>query len=153
MPIDRIEIDGELEAQRKLEQVITDLRGRPFLSAMQNAAAGVASDAKRLAPVDTGRLRASITPEVRMDGDVVLGVVGTVVKYAAAMELGTRPHFPPVSALEVWAQRHGVNAFAVARAISKRGLQPRRYLQGALEKNQGRIVRIIGEAVGRIVLK
>lgn len=150
--LDRIEITGAVETQRKLDQVITDLHGRPFLQAMREATLVVTADAKRLAPVDTGRLRASITPEVRQaDDKTVIGVVGTVVKYAAAMELGARPHFPPISALQVWADRHGINAFLVARSISRNGLKARRYLQGALEKNQARIVRIIGEGVARIV--
>lgn len=152
--LDKLEITGAVETQRKLDQVITDLHGRPFLQAMHNATLVVTADAKRMAPVDVGRLKNSITPEVRMAGDnTVIGVVGTVVKYAAAMELGARPHFPPISALQVWATRHGANAFLVARAISRNGLKPRRYLQGALEKNQARIVRIIGEGVARIISK
>lgn len=48
--------------------------------------------AKRAAPVDTGRLRASITHEVedhRAELEVV-GRVGTNVEYAIYQELGTR---------------------------------------------------------------
>lgn len=45
--------------------------------------------AKRLCPVDTGRLRASITEELRHDGQGLVEVVGTDVNYAAYVELGT----------------------------------------------------------------
>jgi HK97 gp10 family phage protein len=53
----------------------------------RNEAAGimVESAAKRLAPVDTGRLRASITHDSDEDG----AVVGTNVEYAPMQELGT----------------------------------------------------------------
>lgn len=46
--------------------------------------------AKQLCPVDTGRLRASISWRMERDGDQVVGVVGTNVEYAAYVELGTR---------------------------------------------------------------
>lgn len=44
--------------------------------------------AKRLCPVDTGRLRSSITSELGKDGDGLLAVVGTNVEYAARIEFG-----------------------------------------------------------------
>ncbi len=155
MPLIETEIKGLLETQRKLEQVVADLRGQPMLTAMRDATLIVQRSARQLAPVDTGRLRASITPEVRgdpMSGNIT-GVVGSNVEQAAPMELGTKPHFPPLSALQVWARRHGVNAYAVARAIALRGLKPRRYLQGAFEQNRERVVQIIGDGVAKIVNK
>lgn len=33
----------------------------------------------------------------------------------------TKPHFPPVKALEGWSQRKGLNPYLVARAIAKKG--------------------------------
>ena len=51
--------------------------------AMKEAVLIVEADAKRNAPVDTGRLRASITNEVRkITRDVIEGRVGTNVEYA-----------------------------------------------------------------------
>lgn len=46
--------------------------------------------AKRLCPVDTGRLRSSITNELGQDGQGLLATIGTNVEYAAYVELGTR---------------------------------------------------------------
>ena len=152
MPID-VTVKGHIEARNKLLQVARDLRGDEFVDAMQTATLMVERDAKLLAPVDTGRLRASITGEVRVEGNSVQGVVGSNVLYAPYMELGTRPHFPPVRALAVWARRHGMNAFLVARAISVRGTKPREFLQRAFEQNRVRIVAMLGDAVGRIVRK
>lgn len=46
--------------------------------------------AKRLAPVDTGRLRSSIAWEIGQEGTFIVGRVGTNVHYAPYLELGTR---------------------------------------------------------------
>lgn len=45
--------------------------------------------AKALCPVDTGRLRSSITNTLTTDGDGVVGIVGTDVEYAPYVEMGT----------------------------------------------------------------
>lgn len=146
-----VEIKGLREAQQKAEQVVRDLHGVPMLNAMRDSALLVQRDARKLAPVDTGRLRSSITPEIRSQGKDIVGVVGSNVKYAAFMELGTRPHWPPIGALEVWARRHGTSAFAVARAIARRGTKPRRYLQNAFLQNKVRIYNRLSRAVAEIV--
>jgi HK97 gp10 family phage protein len=45
--------------------------------------------AKRLCPVDTGRLRASITSTVAVDSQGLYGIVGSNVSYAGYVEFGT----------------------------------------------------------------
>lgn len=110
----------------------------------------VTRSARKNAPVDTGVLRASIMPGSRRQGDITVGVVGSNVHYAPFMELGTRPHWPPIDALETWARRHGTTAFLVARAIARRGLRPRRYLQRALDDNARRIRQLIGNYVSKV---
>ncbi len=151
----RAEVKGLRETQAKIDQVIRDMRGEPMLEAMRDATLLVTGTARTLAPVDTGRLRASILPEVRSNAltGSVMGVVGSNVDYAPYMELGTKAHFPPLSALEVWAKRHGTTAFVVAKAIARKGIKARRFLQGGIEQNESKIVNLIGDAVGRIVEK
>ncbi|MCU0515233.1 MAG: HK97 gp10 family phage protein, partial [Anaerolineae bacterium] len=139
MPISGVEIRGLVEAQQKIAQVVRDLRGEAYLRGMREATLMVTRSAKLRAPVDTGRLRASITPTVQRSGETVTGVVGTNVKYAAAVELGSRPHYPPIAPLKVWARRKGLNAYAVANAIAKRGTEPRRFLQQAFDENKNAI--------------
>jgi HK97 gp10 family phage protein len=147
-----IDIRGLKETQAKMEQVVRDLRGEPFLSGMRQATLLVQRDAKINAPVDTGRLRASITPEVRVQGRTVQGVVGSNVIYAPFVELGTRPHWPPPGALATWAARHGFSSeFLVRRAIGLRGTKAVKYLERAFVANKDRIVQLIGNAVARIV--
>lgn len=49
--------------------------------------------AKRNAPVDTGRLRSSITEELTRDGDELVETIGTDVEYGLYVEVGTH-HAP-----------------------------------------------------------
>lgn len=56
---------------------------------LQRRALQVDRAAKRLCPVDTGRLRSSITNELGTDADGLVAVVGTDVEYAPHVELGT----------------------------------------------------------------
>ena len=85
-----IEIRGLKETQANMERIVRDLRGEPYLSAMRRATLLVQRSAKQKAPVDTGRLRASITPEVRWSGNVATGVVGSNVKYSCVYNANTR---------------------------------------------------------------
>lgn len=45
--------------------------------------------AKRLCPVDTGRLRSSINHELERDAEGLVGKVGTNVEYGPHVEFGT----------------------------------------------------------------
>jgi HK97 gp10 family phage protein len=149
----KAEIKGLKEAQAKMEQTAKDLRGSAMQDAMWDATLVVEAQARRLAPVDTGRLRASIVPQVVQRDNVVKGIVGSNVKYAPYMELGARPHWPPLAALEVWARRHHTSAFLVARAIARRGTKARRFLQRAVMENRNKIGEILSRTIGRIVEK
>jgi len=85
------DVDGLEETKRKMEQVARDLHGRPMVDGMQKAVLLVVRGAKKNAPVDTGRLRASITGEVAPTGIYgrgmgVQGIVGTNVSYALVQE-------------------------------------------------------------------
>jgi HK97 gp10 family phage protein len=121
----RAEIKGYKELQKKQEQVVRDLRGAPFLQAMRDAVLIVQRAAKANTPVDTGRLRASIMPEVRTIGRVVTGIIGTNVVYAAKVE---RPG--PVRAS---------------------GRRP--YMKPALEENRDKVIKKLNSGIARIVEK
>jgi HK97 gp10 family phage protein len=57
-------------------------------------------------PVDTGRLRGSITTQLLYaDMRGAMARVGPHVEYGIFVEMGTRPHLAPVG--ERWARRHG----------------------------------------------
>jgi len=79
-------VHGVAEAQAKINQVAKDLHGEPLRKAMQDATLIVTRQAKIYSPVDTGRLRASITPEIVTRDTVVQGIVGSNVFYAPFQE-------------------------------------------------------------------
>jgi len=58
-------------------------------SNMAKATAIVERQAKEDCPVDTGRLRSSITGKQEREGDKIIGIVGTNVEYAPHVEYGT----------------------------------------------------------------
>lgn len=156
-----VELKGMKEMQKKFDQITADLHGDPMRGGMAEATMLVTRDARRNAPVDMGTLRASIVPEVVVRTTTVTGIVGSNVKWAPYMEFGTRPFWPPWRPLFEWASRKvrvsGGDAGALAAgariAIAARGIKARRYLQSALEDNAGKIFRILGDVVGRIVSK
>ncbi|MFO1322220.1 MAG: HK97 gp10 family phage protein [Burkholderiales bacterium] len=53
----------------------------------------------------TEALRASIISERRDSGPDVQAAVFSPLNYAAAVELGTRPHYPPIEPLQDWVRK------------------------------------------------
>lgn len=165
----RAEVKGLKETQRNLEQAVKDLRGSTLTNAMRDATLMVNRDAKKnlvgyqsptVGGVNTGILRASITPQVTLQGSTVQGVVGSNKTYAPYVEFDTRPHWPYAKGIPMenqpivlWARRHGANAYLVARAISQRGTYGKHFLQKAFDANKDKIERRIGQAVEAIVSK
>lgn len=112
-------------------------------------AKAAATEARRLAPVDLGRLRDSIRPGVRLEGQRAVALVNAGAPYAAVMERGRRrgARMPPVAALVPWVRRKlGIAdrrkarsvAFVVARKIRQRGLKARRFLERGLKSVRAR---------------
>lgn len=71
-------------------------------AAMERCGAEMERHAKQLAPVDTGRLRNSITHETEATGGKFTAIVGTNVEYGPAIELGTskmaaQPYLKPAA--------------------------------------------------------
>lgn len=142
----RVEIRGLNETRQALENVARSLHGDEMIDTMYKATNLVLRDSKKFAPVDTGRLRTSITSEVRSVNFPrrVEGVVGSNVEYAPYIHDGTDHNkMPPIAALQGWARRHNTNAFLVARAILRRGgLKGTFFFKRAVDKNRPAINRI-----------
>jgi len=83
---------GLAELTSKLEALDDD---ESHKAAMSRIVLQIERDAKKNAPVDTGNLKGSIESEVRIEGGgagglEIAGFVGSNVKYAPFVELGTR---------------------------------------------------------------
>lgn len=76
---------------------------------------------------DLGNLANSILVDLTADG--MTAEIGPQAPYGPHVEHGTKPHFPPLDALERWAKRHGFDsAWPIAKAISEKGTPARPYL-------------------------
>lgn len=169
---------GRREA-RALMAATLDIRldgGATLLRALQQAPEVVAEELRRFAqaavpyleaevkdrtPAVHGLLRASIAGSVGSVASGVLGVVGTAQPYAVPVELGTKPHFPPVQALEDWVQaRLGARgadirriAWLVARKIARHGTQGQFMFRDAFAAAQPELTRQFDAAVARIAAR
>lgn len=159
----RLSVKGANEARQSLENVAKELHGPQMVQGMQQAVHILMADAKKFSPVDTGRLRSSIAGTVSQVGfpqKRIQGIVGTNIEYAPYMEYGTgifagngRVKMPPIEALQGWARRHNTSAYMIARTIYLRGgLRARRFFQRSVERNEARVVQILGDRV-RIIIE
>lgn len=83
------------------------------------------------------------------------GHVGTALVYAESVELGTKPHFPPVAPIADWARaKLGLTedeaervAYMIARKISKHGTKGAHMFTDALAATEEQIIAIIKSAL------
>ncbi len=105
-----------------------------------------------------GLLRGSIFGVEKVSDTQVIGVVGTAQKYALPVELGSRPHFPPVEPLIDWVKvKLGVPehearsvAFLVARKIARTGTKGAFAFTHTFERQQPALRTIFSRARDRI---
>lgn len=104
-------------------------------------------------------LRASVFHEETVSGFGVQGLVGTPMSYAVPVEIGTKPHFPPIEPLIDWVKaKFGLTsekaargaAFAVAKKISQRGTVGQFPFQLTFLAQTEQIERIFAQARDRI---
>lgn len=103
----------------------------------------------RTAPaMDTGNLATSILAE--FSPKKIEAEIGPTAKYGPYVEFGTKPHFPPMEALEAWARHHGFeSAWPICKAIAERGLRARPYLTPAYDDFEGELVIRIERVLGK----
>lgn len=116
---------------------------------------------KLLTPVGAGpiHLRDTIFQKVQISGVAVSGILGSPAKYGEAVEMGTKPHFPPIAPIEFWVEKKlGITgksarsvAFCIARAISKRGTEKAEMFGKGFEENEAEVIRILDEIPADIV--
>ena len=74
----------------------------------------------------TGNLKRSIG--FTIVPEALTSVIKPAEPYADFVELGTRPHVPPIDALTPWADMHGINPWALQRSIAKKGTMAHPYI-------------------------
>lgn len=94
------------------------------------ASSFVANLMRLRAPVGVnGALRDSIDSLIAITPLTATSEIKPHVSYADAVELGSKPHRPPIGPLQAWADMHGINVWALAASIAKKGTQPHPYIQ------------------------
>lgn len=147
------------EVLKRLAQV-PELLAHNLTAAMLEAELLLEREAKTRAPVGlsgAAGLRGSIAAiPPFMDGDTLTGGIGTSAPYAVPVELGSKPHFPPVQPLADWvtaklgvgdaAEARGI-AFCIARKIAAHGTKGQHFFKAALNDNEPAIKAMFDKAV------
>lgn len=152
MPAD-LRIDVDLSGLTDLTRRYPATARKARLRRLTEAVLLLERDVKLNTPVGAGpiHLRDTIFSRVQ-DGDpVTVGIVGTPLQHGLPVEMGTKPHFPPVAPIRHWVERKlGLSgreadsaAFAIARAISKRGTKGAGMFAKAIEDNEAAIIRLL----------
>ena len=110
---------------------------------------------KLLTPEGAGpiHLRDTIFHKIERRGISVRGVISTPAIYGEAVELGTKPHFPPAAQIQYWVEKKfGLSggdakstAFFVARAISRRGTKGAKMFHRGLKENEAAVMAILNQ--------
>jgi len=149
-----VEIKGKEELIRRFISS-PQLIQKHFVPAMQKSVHLLEGEIKKNTPVGVaGQLRSSIGTEVKSLGGGVRGIVGSPLSYAPYVEEGTKPHFPPVSALERWCElKLGDRrlAFVVARAISRRGTKAVKMFERGVEAKKEEVFAFFRQALINLV--
>lgn len=153
---------------RNTDKVLRTSVKRAVIEAAAVGAEIVANDA----PVDTGRLKQSVV--MRRRGKSGHPEVIAQAPYAGVVEVGSRPHVPPLLPLVAWVRRHAGDfglsnggrardargrfvttgqAVAIARriqrAIARRGTRPRYYMKNNLGRMEQVLKTLMRESKAR----
>lgn len=89
----------------------------------------------------------------------ITGKVGTPLQHAIPVELGTKPHFPPLEPLEDWVRAKldvddsqvSSVAYLIARKISVRGTEGAHMFERGFEESEAAINHIFNQVPGRVL--
>jgi len=111
-------------------------------------------------PVGAGpiHLRDTIFHKIEL-GETLWGFVGTPAQYGLPVEMGTKPHFPPVAPIQHWVEKilglEGKEAksvaYLIARKISKKGTYGTYMFHYSVERNRAKVETILGKIPADIV--
>lgn len=128
----------DLFQAKKLENELSKL--------VKNTLYNIEADAKRECPVDTSRLRDSITTNIT---GKFSGECGTNVEYAEDVEYGTRPHtIVPKKANALHWKSGGTDYFA--KKVNHPGTKAHPFFEPAIKKNEDKLDKELDEIIERI---
>jgi len=146
----KAELIGEKELRKAFERQ-EDLVVRRGKAAVEAGCFLILNDAKINSSVVSSDLRKSLASKVNVSVKGIEGEVGTNKEYAPCVEYGTRPHMPPVKALETAANVYGIDAWALAMTIKKKGTKAHPYLRPAFDENKERAYNEIKTVLNQLI--
>jgi len=102
---------------------------------------GVSGDLRNQWKIEMSRFSGSLVSTAQSDG----------YNYGLAVEKGTAPHFPPVSKIAPWAVKRGLNPWAVAKSIAKKGTKANPFLKNSANYSKKGIENILEKSIGAII--
>ena len=145
-----VNVSIETEINKASQNLLLD----SIVKGFKKATVLVHGDAKKNCPIHLGQLRNSI--DYKVDEQEPAGIVFSDLDYAPSIEYGTKPHFPPISALKKWAlDKLGDEnlAYAVQKSIGKKGTPEQPVFRNALYENRDNIVKIIWAEMAKLLRK
>lgn len=94
-----------------------------------NAPFGTTGQLKNNWNLRTGRFQGSLSSNAQSGG----------YYYGTAVEFGTKPHFPPVDKLTLWAKRKGMNPYVLAKSISRKGTKANPFFSKSIKSSESDI--------------
>ena len=143
-----IHIKGLNKLQKRLKNA--EKVKQELAKAMETSTTMLKYEARNTVSVDTGALRRSIGNQVTLRGNSVIGRVGAGERYGTYVEYGTHPHYVSAKALERWARKRGLNPYAVARSIARKGTQKHPFLIPSFVKLRSQIEAIFQKVFNSI---
>jgi hypothetical protein len=135
-------VDITITLSRRLRGLSAQqLLGAPLRDFFEGVTRDFRQEARSRAPVDRGSLRRDHVSEVDAGRLPRWGEVRVDNDTAIFVHNGTRPHWAPVGALRGWADRHGINPFALQRSIARKGTRANPWFETAVEQAAPPIVR------------
>lgn len=126
----------------------------PFLrDASMESAFILERRAKELAPVASGRLRASIATSLGVANRGMSAVVSTNVNYAEPVHEGSKPHWTSVKNLESWSKQKNISPYAVQYSIATKSRKARPFMKQAVEQNQSEVQRVYEKYMNKAMQK
>lgn len=142
-----VKIDG-LDNLKKLFKESPKIVTKNLNTAIKQSIFTLLANARVETPVDQGFLR---NAGMVTSFQVLVGLLQNKAPYAQYVHDGTRPHWVPLNAIKGWADRHGVPAFLVQRAIARKGTKARPFFKDSIDASQESIDKFFSQATTNIV--
>ena len=144
-----IKIDGLKELQKafnKAPEIVVEV----LAPVLQKSLILLQGSARQFVQKDTSTLASKIITKTE---NALSGEVLADTDYAVFVHEGSKPHWPPIDAIEPWANRHGIPPFMAARSIATKGTKANPFFDYAKEAKQADIFGFFDSAINNIINK